>query len=123
LRADAAQEKWLLTACLDANDGREMMRDMIRRRVLVSGLVQGVAFRAYTRETARRIGVNGWVRNLPDGRVEALVEGDSELVHRMLSWLKKGPPSSRVDDVQVIEESPTGEFSSFDVAFTRGSYW
>lgn len=99
------------------------MSDIIRRRVLISGLVQGVAFRAYTREAARRIGVNGWVRNLPDGRVEALVEGELDLVLRMVSWLKKGPSSSRVDDVQVIEEKPTGEFNDFDVTFSRGSYW
>lgn len=98
------------------------MESTIRRRVLVSGLVQGVAFRAYTREMARTIGVSGWVQNLPDGRVEALVEGEPDRVARMVDWLKKGPPTSRVAEIHVTEETPTGELSSFEIVFSR-SHW
>ena len=99
------------------------MSNAIRRRVIVSGLVQGVAFRYSARDAARRIGVSGWVKNLPDGRVEALVEGEPVRVARMVEWLRQGPPSGRVDDVQIREEQPTGEFDGFEIALSRGSFW
>jgi acylphosphatase len=99
------------------------MSDKVRKRVLVSGLVQGVNFRANTRSAARRIGVAGWVRNLPDGRVEAVIEGDSQSVEAMLAWLRKGPTYSRVDKLDVREELPTGEFSDFDVTYMGGYHW
>jgi acylphosphatase len=94
----------------------------IRRRVLISGMVQGVWFRAYTRDAARNAGVTGWVRNLPDGRVEAVFQGTSEQVSQVIDWCRKGSPGSRVKDVEVHEESPGTEFSSFEIAYHRGVF-
>lgn len=98
--------------------GEEMAT--IRRRALISGRVQGVAFRAYTRQAARNVGVVGWVQNLPDGRVEAVFEGMPEQVHAMIDWCRHGPPSSRVDKVEVIEEPPRGDLTDFDIAYKWG---
>lgn len=98
------------------------MSQTVCRRVIVSGRVQGVAFRAYARAAARKVGATGWVRNLPDGKVEALVEGDRERVDSMVAWFHKGSPSSRVEKVTVYEETPTGQFSDFEITFTAGGY-
>lgn len=99
------------------------MSDAIRRRVIVSGRVQGVAFRYYTRDAAREVGATGWVRNLPDGRVEAVLEGDPPTVNSLVAWLHKGSPASSVDQVKIFEEVPTGEFVGFDITFTGGHNW
>lgn len=99
------------------------MSEIIRRRVLVSGRVQGVSFRAYTRSAARQLGVTGWVRNLSDGKVEALVEGKPEQVNSMMAWFRKGSPFSKVDRVSIYEEAPTGEFNDFDIGSGYGDYW
>ncbi|BDI22442.1 acylphosphatase [Herbiconiux sp. L3-i23] len=80
----------------------------IARRVIVVGRVQGVGFRYAAVDAAERIGVAGWVRNLPDGRVEAFVEGADDAVEAMLRWLGDGPPSASVDDVTVTEADPAG---------------
>jgi acylphosphatase len=88
-----------------------------RVRVLISGIVQGVAYRAHTKEMAKRLGVNGWVRNLPDGKVEALFEGDKDKVDQMVEWCKKGPPLARVDKVEVEEEPYRGEFFDFSIRY------
>lgn len=83
-------------------------------RCLVDGRVQGVAFRAWTREQAERLGVAGWVRNLPDGRVEALLQGEENVVNKMQSLLQEGSPWSRVNAVAcswVDEEKTYGAFS------------
>lgn len=74
--------------------------------VFVSGHVQGVFFRESARQEAERLGVSGWVRNLPDGRVEAVFEGDADAVKRMAEWCAKGPPAARVDNVSVGYERP-----------------
>ncbi len=95
---------------------------IIRRRVIISGRVQGVAFRYYTRDVAQSKGVFGWVRNLPDGRVEAVFEGKQEDVNSVVTWCRKGPPASSVENVQIQEELPTGEFKDFDIRFT-GSWF
>jgi len=87
---------------------------------VVHGMVQRVAFRAYARDAARRIGVTGWVRNVPDGTVEAVVEGGQQDVEAMLAWLRKGSPYSRVEKVSVYEEPPTGEFIDFDIRYGGG---
>ena len=79
----------------------------IQRRVLVSGAVQGVFFRQSTRELARELNLSGWVRNLLDGGVEAVFQGEPDAVERMLAWCHHGPPLARVDEIQVIEEEPT----------------
>lgn len=93
------------------------MSNMKRVRVLISGKVQGVYFRAYTKEEADRLGVKGWVRNLPDGRVEALFEGEESLVEEMIKWCHKGSPYSVVTNVEVIEEPYRGEFHDFKIRY------
>jgi acylphosphatase len=80
----------------------------VARRFVISGRVQGVGFRWFTQDTASREGVTGWVRNLPDGRVEALVEGDDEAVTRVERAIRSGPRGARVDDVFVDAEEPGG---------------
>ncbi|MEM2941108.1 MAG: acylphosphatase [Thermoproteota archaeon] len=86
---------------------------MVRMHVYVSGMVQGVFFRYETRRLAQELGVNGWVRNLPDGRVEAVFEGEESLVKKMVEFCRKGPPGARVTDVKVEREEYRGEFKSF----------
>ncbi len=89
-----------------------------RVRVRITGLVQGVFFRAETRRQTRLIGdLNGFVRNLPDGSVEVVAEGPSEAVEKLIDWCRKGPPLARVRSVEVSEEKPTGEKSGFRVAY------
>ncbi len=85
-----------------------------RAHVYVAGQVQGVNFRGATQEEAERLGLNGWVRNLQDGRVEAVFEGDPETVRQMIDWCESGPSSADVDDVTVEQEEPSGE-SGFEV--------
>ena len=77
-----------------------------RRRVLITGLVQDVWFRATTAKQAVRAGVHGWVRNLTDGRVEAVLEGDADAVGEMIDFCSRGPEMARVDRIEVVEESP-----------------
>jgi len=79
----------------------------------ISGRVQGVFFRAHALEEARSLDLNGWVRNLRDGRVEAVFEGQEEQLAGMLEWCHKGSPMSNVEDVEVIREEATGEFKGF----------
>lgn len=79
-----------------------------RAHVYVSGRVQGVGFRASTRREAARVGVDGWVRNLQDGRVEAVFEGDAEAVESMVSFCESGPETARVDDLEVTYGDPEG---------------
>jgi acylphosphatase len=81
---------------------------MIRRRVVVSGEVQGVFFRDTCRRQAQAHGVTGWVRNRPEGTVEAVFEGELEAVQAMIAWARKGPPMAYVDRVEVTEEEPVG---------------
>lgn len=88
---------------------------MKRVHVYISGRVQGVFFRAYTRETALSLNLTGWVRNLSDGRVEAVFEGKDESVAAMLEWCGKGPPYAVVHDVDAREDTPTGEFHDFRI--------
>jgi acylphosphatase len=81
---------------------------VVRYRVLVSGRVQGVFFRDSCRQLAQQHGVAGWVRNLPDGRVEAVFEGSPDKVGRLLDWTRHGPRLAVVDDVTVHAEPPEG---------------
>jgi len=88
----------------------------VRVRAFVSGLVQGVFFRATTADVAKNLGsITGWVKNLPDGRVEVLAEGPRETVSNLIKWLHTGPPASTVTDVTLSWEKATGEFKSFTV--------
>lgn len=87
---------------------------MERVHVWVSGRVQGVWFRASTHARALELGLDGWVRNLPDGRVEAVAQGDAEAVQAWVRWVHGGPPHARVDQV-VVEPEPVGALSGFEV--------
>jgi acylphosphatase len=87
---------------------------VIRNRVLISGRVQGVFFRGACQMMAKEHGVNGWVRNLPDGTVEAVFEGPAEDVRRLVEWSRQGPRDAVVEDVRVQQEPPEG-LSGFDV--------
>ncbi len=80
----------------------------VSRHVLVAGRVQGVGFRWSACERARELGLGGWVRNLPDGRVELVLEGEQEPMRAMLDWLANGPPGARVTDLQVAESACQG---------------
>lgn len=90
---------------------------LVRAHVYISGRVQGVFFRACTRDKARELGLKGWVKNLLDGRVEAVFEGEKEKVEEMLSWCREGSPHSMVRKVEMHEEPYTGEFRSFEVRY------
>lgn len=82
---------------------------MKRAHVKIYGRVQGVWFRAHTKEMAERLGIKGWVRNVPDGSVEAVFEGDDEAVEKIIEWCHHGPPLARVKKVEVSYEEPKGE--------------
>ncbi|MEM3000354.1 MAG: acylphosphatase [Candidatus Bathyarchaeia archaeon] len=88
-----------------------------RAHVLVSGKVQGVFFRSATKQKAEVYGVKGWVRNLADGRVEAVFEGEEDAVKAMIEFCKRGPPAAQVTNVDVSWEKPTGEFTTFKVRY------
>jgi acylphosphatase len=88
---------------------------LIARRYVIAGRVQGVGFRFFAEAAALREGVHGWVSNLPDGRVEARIEGDAEAVERVEAALRRGPSSSRVDEVTVAEEAPSGRATGFSI--------
>lgn len=86
-------------------------------RVIISGRVQGVNFRMETSLAADRYGVNGWVRNVPDGTVEAYFEGDAEKVDAMLDWCRNGPPVASVTDIKVREEEYSGKYTDFTIRY------
>ena len=86
-----------------------------RAHVWISGRVQGVFFRAHTAERARQRDVAGFVRNLPDGRVEAVFEGDASAVEEMVAWCHQGPPRARVESVEVRWEEPRGDSVEFRI--------
>ncbi|MEW6329085.1 MAG: acylphosphatase [Candidatus Micrarchaeota archaeon] len=88
-----------------------------RVNVKIFGLVQGVFFRAHTKDKARELGLAGWVRNSPDGSVECVAEGERGALEKFLAWCRTGPPSSRVERVEEQWLEFRGEFSSFDVRY------
>jgi len=83
--------------------------DTVRVHLLMEGYVQGVSFRWYARQEAERLGLRGWVRNLPTGEVEAVVEGPAATVEEFVNWCGHGPPAARVDRVETVREEPRGE--------------
>jgi acylphosphatase len=87
----------------------------VARRFVIRGRVQGVGFRYFTEAAAAREGLHGWVRNLPDGAVEARAEGDAEAMERFERAIRHGPAAARVDDVEVEDEMPNGRESGFAV--------
>ena len=88
-----------------------------RIHIFVTGKVQGVFFRQTLKVMAKKNDVFGWVRNLKDGRVEAILEGDDVNVNRIIEWAHAGPANARVEDVEIQNESHVGEFSKFDVLY------
>jgi acylphosphatase len=86
-----------------------------KAHVIISGRVQGVFFRAETRRAAERIGVTGWVRNRPDGTVEAVFDGNPQAVKDAIAWCHRGSPMSKVEDVQVTWEESDGAFTDFSI--------
>jgi acylphosphatase len=87
----------------------------VRRYILVSGKVQGVLFRSGTKKIADELHIFGWVRNLDDGSVEAVLEGEQDNVEKMIEWCRKGPSYANVKDVQVMLEEYKGKFKDFSV--------
>lgn len=85
----------------------------VRARVFVSGKVQGVFFRSTVREKVLAIGVTGWIRNLSDGRVEAILEGEREAVEDVIAYCRVGPPMARVEDIEIRWEVYLGEHRHF----------
>ena len=91
--------------------------DIALRRLIISGKVQGVYYRASMVEEAQRLGVKGWVRNRRDGTVEAQLQGDGESVALLIAWARKGPPSARVSNV-LVELAEAGDYSDFQAIAT-----
>jgi acylphosphatase len=91
------------------------MTDPVRVHVLVAGRVQGVAFRAYTVDEARRLGVRGWVRNLADGRVEAEAEGERAAVEALVAFCRRGPPAAEVERADVTWSAFRGDLGPFAI--------
>jgi acylphosphatase len=91
----------------------------LRAEVIVHGFVQGVWFRQSTKDEAMRLGVAGWVRNLPDGSVEAVFEGEKKKVEEIVGWCHRGPSGAQVAKVDVSWERFTGEFFHFDIRYGR----
>jgi acylphosphatase len=89
--------------------------DLVRRHVFCSGRVQNVGFRYFVLRKASALGVSGWVRNLSDGRVEAIFEGPADAVAKAVEWCRIGPPHGEVRNVQVRKETPQGDFDSFSI--------
>jgi len=89
----------------------------VRAHVFISGRVQGVFFRYETKRIANRRRVSGWIRNLPDGRVEAVFEGEKSDVEEMIRFCHRGPPAAIVRDVKVFWEQPTGDLQGFQIRY------
>lgn len=89
----------------------------VRIHAYITGRVQGVFYRSETREQALLLGVTGWVRNLADGRVEVLAEGEEQRVRQLIAWCRQGPPHARVDRVEAFPEPYLGEFNSFSITY------
>nr|WP_156830644.1 acylphosphatase [Methylobacter marinus] len=88
---------------------------MRKVKILVSGRVQGVYFRAFTQNKARQLNVKGYARNLPDGRVEIIAEADNSILEEFIKWCAKGPLTARVDHIEMTELQPDEQLTSFDI--------
>lgn len=91
------------------------MSENVRFHIFVSGRVQGVFFRENMRKHAISLGIKGWVKNLNDGRVEAVFEGEKEKVEKIIEWAKKGSIMARIDNLEIVKEEHKGEFSNFTI--------
>jgi len=92
-----------------------MAKELARAHIFIQGQVQGVAYRWWTQKTAERIGLTGWVKNLEDGRVEIVAEGEKGNLEKLIELAKTGPRFAEVTHVDVIWEDHTGEYSTFEV--------
>jgi len=93
--------------------------DQLRAHVVIHGFVQGVWFRASTKDEANRVGVTGWVRNAPDGSVEAVFEGPKKKVEEIVGWCHRGPSGAQVSTVDIAWEPLTHEFGNFEIRYGR----
>ncbi len=118
-RNNKAEAKKTAKHSTTPSSGKKSM-EYLRAQVVIHGIVQGVFFRASTRDEAIRIGVGGWVRNLPDGTVQALFEGEKKKVEEIVGWCHKGPPGARVDKVDIEWEAYKGEYKLFDIRYGHG---
>ena len=91
--------------------------EKVRARVIIEGRVQGVFFRSHTQEMALRLGLKGWVKNLRDGSVEAVFEGDKDKVDQMIQWCHRGPSEARVTRVHLSWEKCDGELEDFSIDY------
>jgi acylphosphatase len=91
------------------------MSQVVRAHIIVTGVVQGVYYRAATRQEARSLGINGWVKNRPDGTVEAVFEGEMKKVEQLIDWCRQGPPHAHVNGVHVEWEDSIGEYRDFRI--------
>ncbi len=112
-RLEASIKKWEELK----RNARKTAAGPARAHLFISGVVQGVSFRASTQEQAKRLGVAGWVRNLDDGRVEAVVQGPKDKVDELVQWCHKGPPAARVDKVSVAWETVADDLKGFEVRY------
>jgi len=85
--------------------------------LIIHGRVQGVWFRASTQEVANQLEIKGWVRNTPDGAVEAHIQGEDSSVEKMLSWCYQGPPGARVDHIDIKKVNPEEEYTAFNLRY------
>ena len=90
---------------------------VVRVHLYISGRVQGVYYRSNAMQEAKRLGLTGWVRNLPDRRVEAVAEGEEEWVEEFVRWCRKGPPLAIVRGVEIHREPPTEWFETFEIRY------
>jgi len=88
-----------------------------RVHVIISGRVQGVWFRASTRDKAEQLGLKGWVKNTYDGKVEAVFEGEEKQIQDMINWCYQGPPMAEVKDVEVKKQPPTSHYDGFSIDY------
>ena len=93
------------------------MSEKIRAHIFVSGRVQGVFFREKTKKTAEKLKVTGWVKNLRDGRVEAIFEGEKDKVEKMVDWARKGPFWAKVDSLELVYDDYVGECQEFEIRY------
>ncbi len=91
------------------------MKQKARAHIFIEGRVQGVFFRENTRQKADELGIFGWVRNLPDGRVEIVFEGKKQKIEETIKWLKQGPKFAKVEKVNTKWEKPKDEFQNFEI--------
>ncbi|HZO87728.1 MAG TPA: acylphosphatase [Chthonomonadaceae bacterium] len=114
-----AQRRILYRKGLSDSAARPSWRSTMSQRmhIRVRGRVQGVSFRAYTQQVAASLGVRGYVRNLANGDVEIVAEGETQQLERLLAWARRGPPAAEVEEVQVERSEPTNAFRDFAIRY------